>query len=401
MPLRSAAACLLFGLLTALSAQAQAPSPSPERAPPLDYADAAHWLCWPGRTPDACDVDLDATRVAADGSMSPQPYRPARHPPIDCFYVYPTVSLDRGVLASDAIEPPELRVVQQQFARFGAVCRTFAPVYRQFTLTSVVARQTGRPMPAAVDPTIPYRDVLAAWNYYLAHDNHGRGVVLIGHSQGSGVLAELIASEIDGTPEQARLVSAILMGASLPVPAGADVGGAFKHVPLCHGVGQTGCVIAFASFRETSPPPPNSLFGRPREPMPGMVAACVNPANLEGGWGPLEAYLASGAQQIVAAALTPPPWVQGKTVTTPFVTVPGLLSARCVTGPEFNYLAVRINALPGPRVKDIVGDVVVGGAVRPEWGLHLIDANLTIGNLIDDVRQQTRAWEGAHAGAGR
>ena len=41
-------------------------------------------------------------------------------------------------------------------------------------------------------------DVKAAWAYYLAHENHGRGVVLIGHSQGSGVLTALIKQEIDG-----------------------------------------------------------------------------------------------------------------------------------------------------------------------------------------------------------
>ena len=46
------------------------------------------------------------------------------------------------------------------------------------------------------------RDVEAAWDDYLARDNKGRGVVLIGHSQGSGILKQLIAREIEGQPAQ-------------------------------------------------------------------------------------------------------------------------------------------------------------------------------------------------------
>jgi hypothetical protein len=31
--------------------------------------------------------------------------------------------------------------------------------------------------------------------------------------------------------------------------------------------------------------------------------------------------------------------------------------------------------------------------VLPEWGLHLIDVNLSIGNLIDIVRDQTKVYQ--------
>jgi hypothetical protein len=384
-------------LALAAAAIAVGPARAQEAAPPApnDYADKADWLCWPGRTGDACDVDLTTTVVKANGAMTIERFKADPRAPIDCFYVYPTVSTDPGVLATMAVEPAERRVVEQQFARFGAVCRTYAPVYRQFTLTALIAMMQGHPLPGSTGarPGTPYNDVADAWRYYLAHENRGRGVVLIGHSQGSGVLTQLIRNEIDGTPAQRLLVSAILMGTSLAVPQGADAGGDFKSVPLCHAARQTGCVIAFASFRDTSPPPENSRFGRPRTPGPGLVAACVNPANLGGGEGPLKSYLASGNTAIAAAAATPPARVAGKSVTTPLVAVPGLLSARCVSTPQFNYLAIHVNADPaGPRTKDIVGDVVVGGAVQKDWGLHLIDANLTMGNLIDIVHEESAAW---------
>src|ERR1700674_1196082 len=51
-----------------------------------------------------------------------------------------------------------------------------------------------------------------------------------------------------------------LLGTTLAVPRDKDVGGAFQHVPLCHTASQTGCVIPYASYRSTAPPPANTLF---------------------------------------------------------------------------------------------------------------------------------------------
>ena len=382
-------------IAAAESVSAQAPS-SP---PPNDYADQANWLCWPGAAVNACDVDLTTTVVKADGTTTVEAFKPDLKAPIDCFYVYPTVSSDPGVLATMAAEAAETRVVEQQFARFGASCRLYAPLYRQFTLTALQAAMSGHPLPGSTPrPTTPYSDIRDAWTYYLAYRNHGRGVVLIGHSQGSGVLTELIKNEIDGKPAQARLVSAILMGTSLAVPQDGSLGGDFQNIPQCRAASQTGCVIAYASFRDTSPPPENARFGRPRIPAAGMIAACVNPANLAGGSGELHSYLASGSAMIGPSAEKPPTWVKDKTITTPFVSAPGLLSASCVRTPMFNYLAIHVNADPAsPRTSDLPGDIIVGGQVLKDWGLHLIDANLAMGDLVKIVREEGKAWTaGAH-----
>jgi len=87
-------------------------------------------------------------------------------------------------------------------------------------------------------------------------------------------------------------------------------------------------------------------------------------------------------------------------VTTPFVSVPGLLSAECVSNDAGTYLAVHVNANPNdPRTDDIVGDVVVNNQVLPDWGLHLIDANLAMGNLIDLVRAESKAYLQQSSGA--
>lgn len=248
----------------------------------------------------------------------------------------------------------------------------------------------------AADRALAYNDVRDAWNYYVEHDNQGRGVVLIGHSQGSGVLTQLIRNEIDGKPVESRIVSALLLGTSLPVPKGKDVGGAFQHIALCHAATQTGCVITYASFRANVPPPASSRFGKVTGD--NMISACTNPAALGGGSGDLHAYLGS-RRSTLASSAEPGPWVKPpQPIDTPFVSLPGMLSAECVANDKGSYLAVSVHGNPaGPRTSDIVGDVVVNGQVLPEWGLHLIDVNLAMGNLIDVVHEESKAYLSATA----
>ena len=93
------------------------------------YEDLTQWLCHPERDDDPCDEDLDITRVLPDGTTEIVPRSPSEAPAVDCFYVYPTTSLD-PTPNSDRIPGPEERfVVQSQVAQLGTVCRLFAPVY--------------------------------------------------------------------------------------------------------------------------------------------------------------------------------------------------------------------------------------------------------------------------------
>jgi MFS family permease len=366
-----------------------APAFAQSAAPKNDYSDGTTWLCRPNRGPDACAVDLSTTVIKADGTLTREPFKANPNAPIDCFYVYPTVSLDKT--ANSDMEPgaEENGVVRVQFARFASQCRVFAPLYRQATLTALRAATGGSPM--AVDRALGYNDVKDAWNYYLQHDNNGRGVVLVGHSQGSGVLTQLIREEIDGKPVQSRLVSALLLGTSLPVPKGKDAGGAFKNIPVCRSASQTGCVIAYASFRSTIPPPAQTRFGRVQGE--GMMAACANPAALGGGSGELHAYLTAGGASITGSMAPQREWVKGKTIDTPFVSVPGLLTAQCVANDKGSYLEVTVHGDPSdPRTDDITGDVMANGQVNATWGLHLIDVHEAMGNLIDIVSAQSKAY---------
>jgi hypothetical protein len=38
----------------------------------------------------------------------------------------------------------------------------------------------------------------------------------------------------------------------------------------------------------------------------------------------------------------------------------------------------------------------VNGQILRDWGLHLIDANLAMGNLVEIVRREGEAWTAKH-----
>ena len=370
----------------------------------VNYADPAHWVCRPDAD-DLCDGDLTATEVTADGALTEQAFEPAADPPIDCFYVYPTISRDTTSYSDwEASDDEEGFVTLNQAARLQSQCRLFAPVYRQRTLTALTAGMSGAEAPGG-ETLDPYADVLDAFRTYMATDNGGRGVVLIGHSQGSAMLSQLIAEEIDPNDDvRALLVSAYLAGWSVSVPEGEAVGGAFQDVPVCAADDQIGCVVSWASFRADSPPGAGSFFGRPiagsrnagAEQPEGQAAVCANPADLAGGVNgeavEVQSYFPSNRTASILGDLGVSTdgqgWLDpsGGDVTTPYVTVPGLVKARCVSEGGFTYLAVEVQPDPGPRADDIPGDLTAEG------GLHLVDVNLVMGDIIELVGLQAEAY---------
>jgi hypothetical protein len=361
-------------------------------AAPNDYALEQNWLCRPGRR-DACStVSLDVTEVATDGSLAVRKVERASDPKADCFYVYPTLSYDPVGNSDMVANDEERRVVETQFARFGSVCRTFAPIYRQSTLTWLRSNMTGTPIP--VDMELRYRDVRDAWLSYMARDNGGRPFVLVGHSQGSGLLKRLIAEEIEGKPAARQMLSAMLAGHNVAVAKGKDSGGDFKSTPICRKAAQTGCVIAWASFRESAPPPDNSRYGKSAKP--DQDIACANPAGLSGSLAPLKALLP--AQSFAGdLAQGDTRWTKdGKAVTTRHVALPGFFSGQCKTVNGANVLSVRYATDPADgRVDDPGGDVKFGPVVAKDWGLHLIDVNLVMDDMVALVPIQLGAWKKA------
>ena len=340
-----------------------------------------NWLCLPGRS-DPCSTPLPTTALSANGYSSVGRSVPARDPPLDCFYVYPTVSSDPSLNSDRVAGRDEALAAETQFARFASVCRTFAPLYRQMTFTAVAAYAAGGDITDA--GRLAYADVLAAWRDYIEHRSGGRPFVLIGHSQGSLMLQQLIAREIEPNPSlAARMKLAILPGYNVLVPQGKLVGGTFKKIPLCSHAGETGCVITWTSFREKNEPPAGAMFGYAEKP--GMTVGCVNPA-LPGStdWVKLDSYWFTRSTLPVPGG--PIRWSSEGQPATPYVRTEGLVSGKCVSAGPRGYLSIRTNHAPGDKWTDrIGGEVAVFGLFLPGWGMHLADVAETQGDLIREV----------------
>jgi len=335
------------------------------------------WLCRPGMRDDPCTVNPNATSIGPSGMPIPQPAVDADHPAFDCFYVYPTVVGGPALNAPLRIMPVLRDVAIEQASRFSQVCDVWAPVYRQVTTAGLVPSLT----PGSRAWRIAYDGVRAAFNAFVAHDEGGRPIVFIGHSQGASMLIDLLRQEVDPTPAlRAKMLSAILLGGNVQVPDGRILGATFKHLPLCVHPAQRGCVIAYSSFDQM--PPPDSLFGIPgrgvslltgQRSSAGQQVACVNPARIHSAVpAPLEPYFATPNATATSAA---------------WVTYPKLYTALCEHRDGITWLQVDDIAQPG--------DVrpVVEPTDGPAVGLHVYDVNLALGNLVSDVAQEELAYE--------
>lgn len=359
-----------------------------------DFANPSLWLCRPGIADDKCKINLDATIIGTDGKTTVEKFKAATDPKVDCFFVYPTVSDDKTWASDWTVDKMEIEDIKLQFARFGSVCRQFAPIYRQTTLTALRIASGG---PQPIGERLPagvggYNDVLDAWNWYMANENNGRGVILIGHSQGAGVLARLIANEIEGKPAQKQFVSAMLLGSTVLVQPGKDTGGTYKSIPLCRAEDQTGCVISYASFRNTLPPPDTARFAKAAG---GNIAACNNPANLASGQGVPDSYFMTRGFLNGSAGPNQPDWAKPQpTITTPFVKVPGLISTKCVQNDEYHFLEMTVTPDPADaRTDELAGEIMRATGPDLNWGLHLIDVDLSMGDLVRIAGKQSAAWK--------
>jgi hypothetical protein len=213
--------------------------------------------------------------------LRPTGVRPS-DPPADVFFVHPT-TYDGGPhwnapLRQERADRTLHRVMLPNYAGpFVRVGRVFAPRYRQASLYSLLTlREDAREARA-----FAYRDVEAAFRWYLAHDNGGRPIVLVGVEQG-GTLVERLAREAAADPAvKARLAAVYVIDAYVP----ADRHGPQSPVPACTRRAEPGCMVAWIEPRDR-----NVAAARPvtwtdngrLEPPGDRKALCVNPL-----WGAL------------------------------------------------------------------------------------------------------------------
>jgi hypothetical protein len=347
------------------------------------------WLCKPGLKSNPCRVGYDATVISPSGAvLNDESPSLSGKPKVDCFYVYPTVSDQKTIQATKRIDPEEKSIALYQAAAYSGQCRVFAPMYRQITLQGLLqpAKVTAKMRATA------YADLRDAWRDYLKHDNKGRGVVFIGHSQGTFELRQLLAKEVDAKPSiRRRLVSAVLLGGNVLVKKGGDAGGDFKRIKACRSATQLGCVMAFSTFDET--PPANAVFGKsgsgrsliPNENTDNTEVLCTNPAALGGGAAKLTSFFPSKpfAPGTTIGALTTQVGLPQPAVSTPWIKAQAY-TGECVSEGGINVL--KITGLPGaPDLKPLPDAT---------WGLHLVDANIALADLAKVVSRQITRYTG-------
>ena len=179
---------LIFACLTALMTVVSSchRQPKTEPAASIDYADATYWY--------SCG---DATHAA------------------DVFYVYPTVStisyVDNGNSWFADITLPNVREEANDNQRFNKMLygeyNFYAPYYRQ-----MIFEAYNQPTPVLDSlAQIAAKDIIDAFQYYMKHYNQGRSYFLMGHSQGSQLLIELLKSGMTEEQRQ-QMVAAYCIG---------------------------------------------------------------------------------------------------------------------------------------------------------------------------------------------
>lgn len=408
-PLLSTAA-LALALTAAGSPSASAIQPSPPppdlSSPPLRVTPVEPtplptlWACHPDRTPNLCDDAQGPTTVLSSGALQrravarvePEPAA-GPTPPVDCFFAYGSVTGTSNVNAPRRLDRDVIAAIQNYDAPFGRACRLYVPVYRQLSSLAGIGSAMARGVDTQTrEMNIAYSDLLGAWRDYLAHDNDGRGVVFIGHSQGSAMLIRLIKEEIDRNAERrAQFVGALLPGANVTVRRGQRNGGMFAYLPTCAEVDEYGCVVGYSAF--SSPPsnrtalfgrisPLNQVYGAPRGPE--FAVACTNPAILSGDEGRLRPLLrgkpapgSNGDSERGAWGWHRP------TASTPWVMPGDRFTASCRPTQTTNALMVR---------RASRASAVLVGFPWNDWGLHVGELGLTLGNLVRIVERQGSAW---------
>jgi len=266
-----------------------------EQAPPgpPDYAQPASWARLPG----------DATAsVDARGKQAPR---------ADVFFLHPTTYFWRAGWNAP-VDGFVTRLVTSvtlagQASAFATAGRIFAPRFRQMTLSGFDRPDVREP---ALD--LAYSDVRRAFEYYVAHYDRGRPLLLAGHSQGSRHLLRLLDDFFVTGPLRARLVAAYPVGARV-------YEGPFERgeapIPVCENARQTGCLVSWRSFAPGAEPARDT---HPGEPADGETV-CVNPLSWRQDDRPMPAEANLGTIPIPIFGGRPDPQ-------------PGLVGARCGQG---------------------------------------------------------------------
>ena len=204
-----------------------------------DYSNLHYWAAHPYKHDPSDSISkLLITNATADSS-------------IDVFFIHPTTYTsatkefgnNAPVDNADLNAKTDYSTILYQASVFNQAGRVFAPRYRQANLQAyfpVTATDTAEAISAF---ELAYQDIKTAFNYYLAHYNNGRPIIIASHSQGTTHAKRLLKELFDGKTLQNKLVAAYLVG--IPVETNW-----FASIKPCETPLQTGCVCSWRTFKD-------------------------------------------------------------------------------------------------------------------------------------------------------
>ncbi|CAB4869745.1 unannotated protein [freshwater metagenome] len=347
---------------------------------PLSGAHAAtepvKWIC-PPTGPTSCVGATTTELIPLTGDTIATTYQPPAKPVADCFFLYPTMSPAKSWNAPNRVTRSIRRAVRAMALPFTRTCRLVVPVYQQVTSSHLaVAAPTAKDR-AAIE--VAYQSVLRGWRAYLKVTPSTRPVILVGFSQGAGMLSQLLRREIAPNPKQLhRVILSELVGGGLTITSPRSVTDGLAGIALCPHIGRIRCAIAFDAF--TTQPSAHAIVGRPGAPWgylsawtpaQGSQMACVNPVYGGRLSGPLIPYLGGN----------------------PYTTYANRFRAACERQGGIDWLDIRQVDVPNfgghrnpmPSL-DPSSDASPTGLHGESWGL-------TLGNLVLSARAAVSKWD--------
>lgn len=186
--------------------------------------------------------------------------------PVDCFYIYPTVTMQpENGKQNISLENEEHKkganyCIVAQASVYAQSCNLFAPYYQQMNMETYSLPEDQ--LKKAAD--IAYSDIKAAFEYFLDNLNDDRPFIIAGHSQGS-ILTSMLLSDVlkDDTLRQ-RMIAAYAIG----WPITKEYMEQNPHLTFASGADDTGVIVSFNTCSEKSVED-NLLSG----------GICINPIN--------------------------------------------------------------------------------------------------------------------------
>lgn len=170
---------------------------------------------------------------------------------VDTFYIYATEyilgSFEEGAPDYASLDNEEMREgVKAEYrdhaCAFAESTNIFLPYYRQSGLrfAGEIHKKTGTADAAFAG--MPMGDIVAALDYYFENLNQGRPFIIAGHSQGSAMLLQLLATYFKEHQDYyKRMVAAYAVGYSVTN----EYLAANPHLKFATGESDTGVIIAW------------------------------------------------------------------------------------------------------------------------------------------------------------